>query len=312
MPRTAALFLILTFASTAPAVDSRMLNLLMPEPEVVTGADVERLKASSFGKYVLSMMQLEGREFDSFVAMTGFDPRRDLREVLMAADSASSESPGKGILVLRGVFDETKITALASVHAGLVTSYNGATLLMPPASGASTPPAIALLGGNLLLMGPEAMVKSAIDRQRSRQTLNASLAARIQAASNDYDAWLVTTAPPSSFAGRVNNPNVAGAMKGDLLQAIETMSAGVRFGADVQLGAEANTRSERDATALTDVVRFLLSMAVSNAPPAFTRIAESLQMSASGRIVRFSATIPEAAFEQLLSPRRRAPRSPAD
>ncbi len=298
-------FCALALVPAVPAADATLLNLVMPDAKVIMGADFDRLTNSPFGQHALSLMNLEGKEFESFVAMTGFDPRRDLREVLVASQSVEGNVGAGGVVLVRGAFDEAKLTALASVNGGTVSSYNGVKLLTGPANPRHAGPTIGYLGGGYLIVGQDAPVKAAIDRQRAAKPLDAALAARIQSAGNQYHAWVVTTTSPAELAGRVRNPNVAGAMKGDLLQAIESMSAGVRFGANVEVGGEANTRSDRDASSLVDVARFLVSMATSNAPPAFGKIAESLQLSSEGTVVRFSASLPEAEFEQLIRPRRR-------
>lgn len=299
-------FFALAWVPALPAADATMLNLVPSDSQVIMGADFDRVTNSPFGQHVLSLMNLEGKEFESFVGSTGFDPRRDLREVLVASPSVDENARAGALVVVRGAFDEAKLTALASVNGGVVSSYNGVKLLTGPPNPRHAGPTIGYLGGGYLILGQDASVKAAIDRRQAAKPLDASLAARIQSAGGQYHAWVVTTTSPSELAGRVRNPNMAGAMKGDLLQAIESISAGVRFGANVELGGEANTRSDRDATALIDVMRFLVSMATSNAPPAFGKIAETLQLTAEGATVRFSASIPEADFEKLFQPRRRA------
>lgn len=298
-------FLALALVPALPAADATMLNLVMPDAKVIMGADFDRLTSSPFGQHVLSMMNLEGKEFETFVGKTGFDPRRDLREVLVASQSVEDNMGPGSVLVARGAFDESKLAALATVNGGAVSSYNGVKLLSGPPKPGHESPVAACLEGGYMIAGQDAPVKAAIDRHRAAKALDAALAARIQASSNQYHAWLVTTTSPSELAGRVRNPNVAGAMKGDLLQAIESISAGMRFGAIVELAGEANTRSDRDAAALIDVMRFLVSMATSNAPPAIGKFAESLQLTSQGATVQFSASIPSAEFENLFTTRRR-------
>jgi len=52
------------------------------------------------------------------VALTGFDPRRDVRELLVASDGVPQ---GKtGLALASGNFDAAKITAAATLH-GVVT-----------------------------------------------------------------------------------------------------------------------------------------------------------------------------------------------
>ncbi|MCC6586711.1 MAG: hypothetical protein IT168_08330 [Bryobacterales bacterium] len=290
---------LLALAVVAPAmlaVDASMLHLVMGDAKVITGADFDNLRNSPFGQHMLATMNLEGKEFQSFIAMTGFDPRLDLREVVVASSSVDGQ---KAVAIIRGTFDEGKIVALAVEHGGTVEAYGSAKLITGPSKAGHAGPVIGLMGG-LMLAGQEEAVMAAVDRAQNGKPLAADVAARVQSASTSYHAWVVTTASPAELAGRFQNPNVSGAMKGDLMQAIENVSAGVRFGANVEMGGEATTRSDKDATALTDVVRFLVQMASSNAPNAgLGSLAQSLQLNAQGRVVKFMASIPESDFEKL-------------
>ncbi|MFN7919912.1 MAG: hypothetical protein U0Q16_07435 [Bryobacteraceae bacterium] len=65
----------------------------------------------------------------------------------------------------------------------------------------------------------------------------------IQAISGRYDAWVFTSGSPAALMGQTKNKNVEGAMNSDLLRGIESMSAGVKFGANVEIGGEATVKT---------------------------------------------------------------------
>ena len=71
---------------------------------MVAGIDVERARDSFLGRKLLEQMDTKDAEFAKFVAMTGFDPRRDLREIIIATPDANTKNPPALILV-RGIFD---------------------------------------------------------------------------------------------------------------------------------------------------------------------------------------------------------------
>lgn len=297
-------FGLVSLVPALPAADATMLKLVMPDAKVVAGADFDRIKGSPFGQYALSMANFNEPGFQKFLAATGFDPRNDLREFLVASNSVTP-TPGTanpGLVIVKGNFDVTKIGALASVQGATVTTYKGVKIVSGPANGGHPSPSAAFLDG-LMAAGSVDSLKAAIDRQQGSQGIPAELAARIQSASSNYHAWGLTTVSPSEFSGKVPNANLQGAMKGDVIQGIENVSGGVRFGANVEFGGEALTRSDRDATALIDVMRFLISMVVSNAPQQAAGIgalAQSLQLTSNGATVVFSASLPEQDFENLL------------
>lgn len=292
----------------AAAADRDMLRAVMPDAVAVAGADVDRVVNSPFGQFMLGRMHAEEENFQKMVEMTGFDPRRDLREVLLASRSIGGK--GTGLVMARGTFDAAKLTATASTHGAVLDSYNGATVFSLNSTKRGND-IVALLSG-LAIAGPTADVRLAVDRYQDTQAELAGIAAQAVAASGQWDAWAVSTGSPAQFAGAMSNPNIGGALKGDVLQGITQTSGGVRFGANVEVGGEAVMRSAQDATALVDVYKFLLSMIQANAPkagPAATSLQSfigSMNVTTSGNTVKFNAQLPEAELEKLLSGGRRS------
>ncbi len=302
--RNSILCLVLLGAIPGLAVDPAMMNLVSPESKVVTGMDIDRMKNSPFGQYLMSQMKLMEEDGRRFMDTIGFDPSRDLREVLASVNDVEAKSSG-GVLMIRGTFDETKVAAFAATSGASMTSHQGVRMITP--HNGSHDMAMAFAAGNLLILGEQAGVKSAIDRMRAGSKLDAKIAAKMQSASNGYDAWVLTTGSPTSLAGSVENPNMKGMMNSDLMKGIESMIAGVRFGANVEFGAEAMARSERDAQALADVVSFFLSMAQSNGGrgqgPA--QILETLETKVDGRVVRLTLRATEQDFEKMFAPQKK-------
>ena len=279
-----------------PAADSTMLDLVMPDAKVVAGFDAQRIQSSPFGQHVLRQMEIHDKELSEFITATGFDPRRDLSEILVATMSAQKH--GDTIVIGRGFFDESKLSEFAAASGGTVSSYKGVKLL----TGKGTNPgALAFLGGSLVVLGNEAAVREAIDRRQAGEKIAGGTAVRIQQVSGRYDAWLFTLASPAALAPQMAGPKAGGPVRSDLFQAVLEASGGVRFGANIEVSGEALTRSEKDASALADVVRLLAGMAVSNRPaddPAL-RVLESLELTTEGNVMRFSFTLTEADLEKL-------------
>jgi len=286
------------------AVDTAMLQLAMPDAQVLAGADVDKVKVSPFGEAMLARMTAQEKDLAKFIDLTGFDPRRDLREILFASRNTSGKSGG--IVIARGTFDEGRILGAITSHGATVTPYQGINIFV---DGKGKDGAAAFAGG-MVFGGEVAEVKGAIDRYRANSKTLPDLAAKAQDASARYDVWAVTNAGPDKFAGRVSgNPDVQAPFKGEALQSITQMSGGVRFGVNVQVGGEAVTRSAQDATALVDVYKFLAQMLVLNAPktgPAASPLQAflgSAQVTASGNTVNFTASMPNADLEKLLGPK---------
>src|SRR5207247_10744996 len=90
-------------SAAARAADQQLLNVLMPDAKVVAGVNVDQAKGSPFGQYVLQQMQSQDQHMRELALQTGFDPTRDVHELLVA----SSGAPGKetGLALARGNFN---------------------------------------------------------------------------------------------------------------------------------------------------------------------------------------------------------------
>ncbi len=77
-------------AQNSSSVD--LLNFATSDAQVLVGVNVTAAKNSPFGQFVLSQMQSGGSNFETFLTGTGFDPRTDLNEVVIASTGAPGNS----------------------------------------------------------------------------------------------------------------------------------------------------------------------------------------------------------------------------
>jgi len=277
-------------SSLLSAADPTLLNLVMPDAQIVAGVNLAKAKTSPFGQFILRQMPEDG-DFAKFINASGFDPRRDLQEVLMATATGQKT----GLVAARGTFDPQKIAALATADGKhVVSQYNGAQLLVSTEAGS---PALAFFDGTFAVAGDLVSVKAAIDRRKSHNSVSPQLAAKV-AMYGAADAWTVSLMP---LGGLGQKPNAAvpgplnGIFQGDLLKKVSETSGGVTF------TGELVADSDKDATALGDVVKFLASMIQTNgADPAVTTLVQSLDVSTQGNVLKLALAIPEAQLEALI------------
>ena len=106
-------------------------------------------------------------------------------------------------------------------------------------------------------------------------------------------------------------------MQGNLLQAIQQASGGVKFAGDgVHVNGEAVARSEKDAEALRDVVKFLAGLVQLNkdSDPKAQQLAsllDTMQVSVANSTMQLSLSIPESLMEQLFMPDAHRPKARA-
>lgn len=292
-------------AASMFAADSGLLTLVMPDAKVVSGISVEQSKSTPFGQYLLSQMHAD-QDFEKFVAATGFDPRRDLREVLVA--STAEPKKHNALVLARGFFDPSKISQFAQSEGKTVTNFMGVNLISDTKN---TTHAMAFVDSSLAIAGDVESVKGAIQRRDSKGSLPAALLAKVQETSAKNDAWFVSTISLAEANTSGAGITINGQIQPNMLQGITAASGGVRFGSIVLVTAEAVTRSAQDATALADVVRFMTSMAQMNEQknPDFTAILNSLDLKTLNNTMTVSVSIPETRLEEMVRPGRNGARS---
>jgi hypothetical protein len=302
---TATLFT--AFSGALSAADPQLLNLVMPDAKVLAGVNVEQAKGTQFGQYVLNQLQTEDAHMQQLVTLTGFDPRRDVRELLVASDGVPG---GKtGLALAKGNFDVAKITAAAALQGAASEVYKSITILEDPKKQSM---GIAFLDSTTVAAGDIASVKGAIDRLSNPQSLPAAVSVKVNQWSNSQDAWGITTVPPASLAPPMKtatanaNANINPML--NVAQNVQTAAGGVKFGAQVVFSGEAQCDTAQNATTLGDVVKLLINLAQMQAGQDATAAAliKSVAVTADGNVLKVSASLPQDVFQQMLQPHKKA------
>jgi hypothetical protein len=297
--------------------------MVMPDAKVIAGINVDSTRNSPFGTFMLSQLPASDAGFQKFVEASGFNPRADLQEVLMATtgghgtplngaavtpESKVVAAAKDGLILARGNFNVEKISALAKADGKQnVETYNGAMLISDPKNGTAS--AMAFLDSKILVAGDLKNVKAAIDRRTQANTLDPELTNKVNSLSASQDAWVVSIAPLSALnAGAAGgDPTLQGALGGDLFKKITETSGGIKFGTLIQLTTELVAMDEKNATALSDVVKFLAGMVAMNAgppkgaPPFIMTILQSINVQAQGNVVSVTLSAPEDQVEGLIN-----------
>jgi hypothetical protein len=303
-----------TFAGVLPAVDPHLLGLVMPDAKVLAGVNVVSAKNSPFGQYVLSQMAPKDQELQKMAVLTGFDPRQDLIELLAASNGATGSHAG--LAMATGTFNPSAILAAATLAGATSETYKGATIIEDPNNAKGTPSGIAFLGSTIAIAGDLADVKAAIDRQSAPSRIDAGLASQASSLSANEDAWVVSLiGPPSATAvpkaaGGSGNPT--GLLPANALQQIVSGSAGVKFGTNVVVTAQAQADNAQDATNLAGLLQLMANMAKLQADknPQAASLANNLSVTSSGTTISVTFTLPADQL-QALAAQPKAVRKPA-
>ncbi len=309
---TTTIFTAFAGVLTASAADSQLLSMVMPDAKVLAGVNVDSAKGSPFGLYMLTQMQSNSTELQQLIALTGFDPTRDVHEVLAATSATPGGKTPTGLVLARGNFDIAKISAAATAKGATIETYNGATVVEDPQKMAG----IAFLNSTLVVAGDIANVKAAIDRPSTGMALPSAVSAQVSQWSGNEDAWIVTTVPlgalmPSNTtagAGGAGSNPMGNPMAG-VMQQIQQMSGGVKFGNSVVGTAAIQADNAADATQLAATMQFLVNliqMQSSQKDAQMASLAQGFSVNAQGTTVNVTITLPEAQFQQLFQMEKKA------
>jgi hypothetical protein len=293
-------------------VDQGLLNLVPPDSKVLSGVQVDKSKDSAFGQHLLSRMQDGDSGFENFVQSTGFDPRRDVQELLFATTGDPSQ-PHIAVIA-RGYFDAERIKATAVAHGSHIETIQGISVIL---NGEKSHGGVAVLEPTIAVAGDRALVESIVKNRKQPSVLDSpELAEKAQTASSAGEAWFVSLVPGSVLPGHPKIRAHGQQLDGAAIQSILQSEGSIHFSdKGIELSFEALTRSEKDAQSLADVLRFFASMIQmqrENHPGAelMAKSLDGMRLATQGNTMRMSVSLPESAAEQMIdmpkTARRRA------
>jgi hypothetical protein len=282
------------FSGVLSAADPQLLNLVMPDVKVMADINVAQAKASPFGQYLLA--QAETQQLTQIAALTGFDPTKDVSELLIAGNGAGQHS---GVALVLGNFNVTGISnAITQMKVGSET-YRGVTIFENPKKEVG----LAFFSGSVAVVGDLVNLKAAIDRVSSPSVLPAALSTEIARLSAANDAWALSTVPLSSLkpAGAPPIPGLGNGAE-NALGTVQSVSGGIKFGADVVATIQAQADNAQDASGIAGMVQFLVGMAQmkASADPQVQALVKALTVTATGTTVNISLALPSDQFQELL------------
>ncbi|HYP05782.1 MAG TPA: hypothetical protein VER03_06065 [Bryobacteraceae bacterium] len=200
-----------------------------------------------------------------------------VQEVLVASNR------GQGLIAARGSFDRNLVAGK------LVESYKGVELYRARRGSGL----VAFPEASVALYGEMDVLKAALDQRGATTTaLDPVLSAKVDDVGARYDAWFAAKPTPGMKFGKAKLP----------AQTMELVSGGLTFGSIVRLDAEALMKTEQDAQALVQMVKFFSSMSeTGNAKP----LLQNADVRAEGAKFVFSTSATEADIELMLGLRKK-------
>jgi len=270
-------------APTGTRVDPVLAALAPPDAVMLAGVRMDAVRPTALYQKLLAGKLLD--QLDDFARETGFDPRRDVREILASSNGRDT------IIAARGTFN------VREPEGATKTSYKGYTLYVGERG------VVGLIDGSTAVAGELAAVKAALDRYKAGDRSGPSeLLARARQIPPENQVWAVSSGYSSALAGRIPESGNA-ANIGRMLQAVEKVTAGADLHAGFNAYAEGVCATDQDAKNLGDTVRGLAGLGRLSVPknqPDLLRVWDGIKVEQAQRTIRVTVVVPEDLAEKLI------------
>jgi hypothetical protein len=283
-----AFSLVLGLASRGaaqPAVDNVLERMVPPGTTGLAGARMEPVKQTVLYRKLVESRSIP--QLDEFARSTGFDPRRDVRELLFAT------TPHGDVMLARGTFhpDAATLKSLSRTRHGEYDVWGQGT------SG------FCILDSTLAAAGDLPAVIAALDEWKSgSHTAAQPLLARASDVETRAQLWGVSTGL-SSFLAEHSPGAGSGIDMSKILQGLEDTS----FEADLSMGLFARvhgtTATEKDAVSLRDTFRGMVGFGRLKVPenqPELLKVWDGITVDQQGRSLTINVDIAQSLVDKLM------------
>ena len=273
------------------SADTGLTAFIPGDTVALLGVRMDQLRATEL--YRKLRTQGHFSELDDLRKRTGFDPTRDVTEILVAFNGKDA------VTIARGRFTPSDPGAKQAAYKGytLYLHGDGAYSLIDPATA---------------LAGMPTAVRAAIDQYKAgsgRTPAVSALLARAQALPKENQLWAVSDSP-DAFTGLGLTGNAAQNI-GKVIGQIDrlTITADFRSGLNAQFIGDC--RTDPDARNLGDALRGLVSLGKMTVPqnqPDLLKLYEAVNVDQQQKVVKLTANIPPESIDKLLSLFKNVPR----
>lgn len=284
-PATLALFVLVSAASAQPRVDNVLERMVPPGATSLVGAHMDQVKQTEIYKKLLASQNLS--QLDEFASDTGFDPRRDVRELLFTTNASGS------VMLARGTFHLSS----ATLKGAKKTRHGQYDIWGVGTSG------FCILDSTLAAAGDIPAVEASLDEWTSGTHSAAQpLLARVAGVNPQSQLWGISIGTGNFLA---DHPPAANSSLD--FSKIFTSLHDYWFQADFSAGLRAEvhgtTGTERDAMNLRDAVRGLVGLGRLNVPEnqsELLKVWDGITVDQQGRSVSLHADIAQDLIDKMV------------
>jgi hypothetical protein len=276
---------------------------------MVAYADVRGLMNSPFHERIRQLQRTNpAAGSDDLEARTGIRFDTDIDGVLVTSSGvdAPQERPEGSLLIARGRFDAARIESVMRSRGGQVDQYRSKRIVT--LANATGDTALAFAEPGLLLFGPHASVRDALDAKAGAAAAISSNPQFMTLVNDVSDGTAWSVAKLDSASGRAPFPPAVM----NQLPPINWFAASGRVDTGLHGRLRAEARDVQSAESLRDVIQGFLALArlQGTRDPAYRTMLDSVALTASGTSVSLTFDVTPAALD-LLTPSGPGPRGPA-
>jgi hypothetical protein len=286
--RTALLILAVAALGRAdPNIDNVLIKMIPPGSTSLVGAHMDAIRQTDLYRRMVAARKLP--ELDRFVADTGFDPRRDVRELLYVTAPG-----GKNVMLARGTF-RPNLSGMRDLKLVRHGEYNVFV-------NAEKKSGFCILDATLAAAGDLAGIEAALDEWRAGSHSGAQpLLARVHAASPGAQVWGVSTGVAGFLADYMPRAN-SGVNFSRIFRGLEDTWFEADFTAGLRASVHGRTQTDEDAVNLRDAAKGLIGLGRLSVPenqPELLRLWDGISVTQDGHHLLIEANIPENLMDKL-------------
>ena len=271
----------------AERVDNVLAKLVPADAQSLFGARMDLLKTTPLYEKLVTGQKLD--QLDTFVTETGFDPRRDVRDLLLASGGKFTSS----VLLARGDFHLSIPKGLNPIR------YRGYVLEVSPKDETG----FCVMDRTLAIAGSVSGMKAALDQYVApRKDATAALLEQAKAVPLQFQVWSVSIGGVDFLANNLPREGNA-ANFGKIFRSLDN----THFQADLSHGlagkAEGVCRTEADAKNIGDAARGLIGfgrLSVPDNQPELLRLWDGLHVDQNQRTITITANVPQDLIDKLV------------
>jgi hypothetical protein len=293
--RMYVLLVLATSLAAQPRIDNVLERMVPPASTGMVGAHMDQIRQTDLYKKMVAAQSLV--QLDQFAAETGFDPRRDVREILFVT------TPMGAVLLARGNF-HLNSTTLKNAQKTRHGKYdirgvgeNGFCVLDSTLAAAGEIPAIEL----------------ALDEWTSgTHTAAQPLLAHVAAVNPQFELWGISTGAGNFLADHPPAAN-SGLDFTKIFRSLQDYWFEADFSAGMRTEVHGTTHTEKDAVNLRDAVRGIVGLGRLNVPenqPELLKVWDGITVDQQGRSIALHADVTQDLIDKIVQLLGGAPARP--